>query len=124
MRAAVKFVSLVVVLALATTAFAGVSGKRTVTFFETVSVGGEELAAGDYKLSWEGEGDNVKITLSKDGKSVTTSGKLVSAARAPRINATILRANGGGAKHLAELEFAGKKEKLVLQEGTSVASGN
>ena len=124
MKSAVKMFTLLFVLVFATSAFAGVSGKRTVTLHEPVAVGGEELAPGSYKLSWEGEGDSLKVTLSRDGKSVTTTGKLVAVDKAPRINATSLRANGGGAKHLAEFEFAGKKEKLVIAETKTVASGN
>jgi hypothetical protein len=125
MKPAVKLFTLLVVLALATTAFAGVSGKKSVKFFEPVVIAGQEFAPGTYQLSWEGEADSVKLTVSgNDAKAVTVDAKLVTTQKAARTDATLLRANGGGARHLGEVEFSGKKVKLVVVDAQSVASGN
>lgn len=41
--------------------------KSTVTITENVTVGLTQIRAGEYKLSYEGEGPTVKVTLTRDG---------------------------------------------------------
>ena len=125
MKSAVKLFTLVFVLSLATAAFAGagVSGKRSVTFNQPVVVAGQEVAAGTYELKYEGEAEDVKLTLTSNGKSLTTKAKLVALPKAASYNATRLKANGS-AQEVREIEFAGKKDKLVFEDGKSVAKAD
>ena len=43
--------------------------RSTVSFAESASVGSTLIAAGEYKLSYEGAGPTVKVTLTREGKS-------------------------------------------------------
>jgi len=43
--------------------------KSTVNFVEPVSVGSTRITAGEYKLSYEGAGPAVKVTLERQGAS-------------------------------------------------------
>ena len=43
--------------------------RSTVSFTESASVGSTLIAAGEYKLSYEGAGPTVKVTLTREGKS-------------------------------------------------------
>jgi len=42
---------------------------QSVKFSDTVKVGETQLPAGDYKVTWEGTGANVKVTLEQKGTS-------------------------------------------------------
>ena len=43
--------------------------SQSVKFSDTVKVGDTQLPAGDYKVTWEGTGANVKVTLEQKGTS-------------------------------------------------------
>jgi hypothetical protein len=54
------------------------SKKATVTIPENVTVGSTPIQAGEYKLTYEGSGPDVKVTLSQSGHSpVVLDAKLV-----------------------------------------------
>jgi len=48
-------------LLLATSAFAG--NKGNMKLFDTASAGGKQLPAGEYSVSWEGNGPTVDVNL-------------------------------------------------------------
>jgi hypothetical protein len=43
--------------------------SQTVNFADAVKVGSTQLPAGDYKVTWDGTGSNVQITLEQKGVS-------------------------------------------------------
>lgn len=54
--------------------------SQTVSLKQDVTVGTTKLAAGDYKVSWTGEGANVQVTIAqKGGATVTVPAKVVEA---------------------------------------------
>jgi uncharacterized protein YcnI len=78
--------------------------------------------AGDYKVSWEGQGPEVNVTISQGKKTVVTApARLVEReSKAPR-NAVVMRTNGGGTGSIVELQLAGKQSVLVFQKAATVA---
>lgn len=51
---------------------------QSITISQPVSVGTTQIAPGDYKVSWEGAGPAVKVTLSTSGKApILLDAKLV-----------------------------------------------
>lgn len=51
------------ILALLTAPAFAAKNSQTVNFADAVKVGTTQLPAGDYKVTWEGTGSNVQITL-------------------------------------------------------------
>jgi hypothetical protein len=51
--------------------------SQSVTFAAPVKVGSTEIPAGDVKVTWNGTGDNVQVTLAEGGKTLTVPAKLV-----------------------------------------------
>lgn len=59
-------------------AFAGPKNSANVTLDQPVTVAGTQLAAGQYKLTWEGSGPDVTVSFDEGKKTIaTTSAKLV-----------------------------------------------
>lgn len=68
--------------------------KSTVTLTDTCSVGSTLIAAGEYKLSYEGAGPAVKVTLTRDGASpIVRDAKLTPSSG--RTSVTYSTVNGG-----------------------------
>ena len=66
--------------------------KSTVTITENVTVGLTQIRAGEYKLSYEGEGPTVKVTLTRDGGApVVLDAKLVVTGMARLLSPTLRR---------------------------------
>lgn len=121
MQTAVKVLVGVSVLMLAMTAVAGDhSGKFNLN--TAAELNGKSLAAGDYKVSWEGQGPEVNVTISQGKKMVLTApARLVEReSKAPR-NAVVMRTNGGGTGSIVELQLAGKQSVLVFDKAATVA---
>jgi hypothetical protein len=54
------------------------SKPQTVTISQAVTAGSTQIAPGDYKVSWEGAGPAVKVTLAKPGSApILLDAKLV-----------------------------------------------
>jgi len=51
--------------------------SQSLNFATPVKVGANEIPAGDCKVTWNGTGDNVQVTLAQNGKSFTVPAKLV-----------------------------------------------
>jgi hypothetical protein len=110
-------------LLLATCAFA--ANKGSVTIPETMVVNGQKLAAGDYKVSWDGAGPNVELSLLR-GKNVIAKvpAQMLDLNAPASTNMAISRKNDDGTRTLTELRFSGKKYSFALgAEQASAASG-
>lgn len=76
----------------------------TVTIPEAVTVGAKQIAAGEYKLSYDGSGTAVKVTLAKHGASpIVLDAKLVTAEKG-RTSVTFDTVNG--ARVLEQIELS------------------
>ena len=97
---------------LASSAFA--SNKGTLRVHETAEVAGQQLAAGEYQLRWDGTGSNVEVSFMQGKKEVAkASAKVVALDRASDYDAAIVDHSSGKAT-VSEVRFAGKKYALAI----------
>ena len=107
-----KTVVLGLAVLLATSAFA--SNKGTLRVRETLEVNGQQLAAGEYQLRWDGSGSNVEVSFMQGKKEVAkTSAKLVNLDKASDYDAALVDHSSGKAI-VTEVRFAGKKYALAI----------
>jgi hypothetical protein len=107
--------SLVLALAvlLATSAFAGNKGSLHIQ--EAVQINGQQLAAGDYQLRWEGSGSNVDLSVLQGRKVVAkTNAKMVELNQPADYDAAVVDTSS---RTISQLRFAGKKYALAISEG-------
>jgi hypothetical protein len=110
-----KLMLVVLALTLATTAFAGDSHKGSVQFFSPVQVNGQQLAAGEYQVKWEGTGSNVEMSLVKGNKVIATApATLVDLDSKTNNDAALINNNADGSRSLSQIRFAGKKYALSV----------
>jgi hypothetical protein len=64
-------------LALAAAPALAAKNSQSVNFASPVKVGATELPAGDCKVTWNGTGDNVQVTIEENGKTLTVPARLV-----------------------------------------------
>ena len=98
----------------------GNSGKFTIS--ENVKVGATQLKPGDYKVEWDGSGDNVQVKIIQGKNTVATApAKLVNHDAPAPYNAVILNEASGGGKAISEIDFGKRKEALVLSDSQTGA---
>ena len=115
-----KIVVLSLALLMSTSLFAASSGSMSLT--KAVQLNGTQIKPGDYKVTWEGTGSDVTVTVMK-GKDVI--------AKAPAhvkeldksfgANATLLQKNADGSTGLTGIRFGGKKIALEFAVETAAA---
>ena len=108
-------------LMLATSAFA--SNKGTLAVTDACTASGTQLAKGDYKVSWEGNGPDVQLSIMK-GKNVvaTVPAHMVELSSSPNNDSAVVSSNSDGSKALSEIRFSGKKYALSLADNRAAAS--
>jgi hypothetical protein len=115
MKASKMFKGLLLGLALllATSAFASNKGSLAVT--DNCTVAGKQLAKGDYKVSWDGNGPDVQLNIMK-GKDVvaTVPAHMTQLTSSPQSDTAVVSSNSDGSKTLSEIRFAGKKYALAI----------
>jgi hypothetical protein len=105
---------------LATSAFAANKGSLQVQ--EPISVNGQQLAPGDYKVQWDGNGPNVEVSIMQGRKVVTkVPAHVVDLSKASNADAAVVKANADGSKSLSEVRFGGKKFALAVGEEAAKA---
>jgi hypothetical protein len=108
-----KAMLLLFALALSTAAFAGEKGNFQIS--EAVQVNGTTLPAGDYVAKWDGSGPTVQVSISRNGRTVTTvPAKLVQLDEKASQDAAEIQNHAGGRRELTSLQFSGKKYSLQL----------
>ena len=110
-----KTVVLGLAVLLASSAFAGnTNNKGTLQVGEPFQVNGQQLAAGEYELRWDGPGPNVEVSFMQGKKEVAKiPAKLVALDKAPAYDAAVVDPLDGKAT-VSEVRFAGKKYALAL----------
>jgi len=102
-------------LCLAAAAAAGPKQSLTVELRSPATLNGKELPAGTYKVSWTGEGSNVKVTFANGKKfTIETPGKFVERETQAVDDGVVSRKNGSGSLEISEVRFGGEKRVLVL----------
>jgi hypothetical protein len=110
----VKSAILGVSLLLASGAFAA-ANKASFDLYDSATVAGKQLNAGNYTVQWDGGGPNVQVTIMKGKKVIaTTPARVVQTETPSNHDAAVLKANGSGASSLAEIRFQGKRFVLDL----------
>ncbi len=107
---------LAVMIALTLTVGASAEGgKTTIKLFQSASLNGKTLEAGEYKVKWERNSAEADVTFSQGKKEITkVHGKFVERDQPSPYSAIVTKRNGDGTETITELRFEGKKEVLVL----------
>lgn len=96
---------------LSLSAFAA-TGSGKITVISGGQVAGQALAAGEYKMTWTGEGDQVQVQIMAGKKTILTApAKLVDRPQASS-NDAVLISEG----KIKEVRFSGKKTVLVFEQ--------
>jgi hypothetical protein len=104
-------------LLLAASAFA--ANKGPLQLINPASLGGKQLAAGSYTVTWEGNGPEVQLSVLKGNKVVATApARLSNLDRSSEGNEAVVNVNGDGSRTLTEIRLAGKKYALAIGEGS------
>jgi hypothetical protein len=94
-------------------AFAASKGETKVELQQAAKLAGHELKAGNYKVAWEGEGDDVTVTLGKGRNKVEAKAKVVE--RENGETGVVMRKAGDGSYQVTEIRVD-KKTSLVLAD--------
>jgi len=110
-------------LLLATNAFA--SNKGSLALTDSCTVAGKQLAPGDYKISWEGNGPDVQLNIMKGHEVVATvPAHMVELSASPQHDSAVVSKNGDGSKSISEIRFSGKKYALSLADNRASVSSD
>jgi hypothetical protein len=105
---------------LATSAFAANKGSLQVQ--EPISVNGQQLKPGDYKVEWDGNGPNVELSIMQGKKVVTkVPAHVVDLSKASPADAAVVKNNADGSRSLSEVRLGGKKFALAVGEEAAKA---
>jgi hypothetical protein len=109
-------------LLVATSAFAAnKQNKGSIKLYRPATISGHQLAAGEYKLTWDGTGSNVELMISSDGKLVATLPAHLIELSQPEPNSGYeAHPNDDGSQSLTKIEFAGKKYALAFGDETTI----
>lgn len=111
MKVISKVLILALVLGLALSALAANSG--TIVLRNEATVNGTKLAPGEYKVTLDGTGKEVKVNFTQNNKVIATSnGKIVDGTTAPEFSAVVMD-KVNGANVIQEVRLA-KLKGLVL----------
>jgi len=105
-------------LALSTVVFARNKNEGSLTLVETVSIGSTQLQPGQYKAEWKAESGNaVKIDILQHGKTVASvKGTLKEVPQPFPQDAISTKPLGDNARAIEEIDFANRKEALLIGE--------
>ncbi len=106
------------VLFLTLSAFAG-TNRGSVQVSQTFVVNGQQLKAGEYSVTWDGSGPDVKVNFLKGKKIVATApAHLIDLSNSPAGDAALIKTNNDGSPSLAQIRFGGKKKALAFDSVT------
>jgi len=107
--------SLVLALALLATTGAFAAGSSgPLHLSEAAQISGQSLPAGDYKVSWEGTGSNVELSVMQGKKVVAkVPAKLLESKDASPYDSAVVD-RGAKPATVKEIRFAGKKYSLAV----------
>lgn len=110
MKFAMKTAVIISILILAVAAFAGNSANLRIP--NDSNINGTKIAAGEYKVTVDGNGPDVKVIFAQDGKvKATVNGTMVEGQTAPEYSAVVTDKSGEGVK-ITELRLAKMKNTV------------
>jgi len=112
-------------LLLSASAFAGNSNKKSLRFDTSVTVEGQQLAAGDYKVEWSGTGPDVKLNILKGKETVASVDAHIVSVPVPNKQDGYSATTGkDGSRSLTTVFFSGEKFDLEIgQAAAATTSG-
>jgi len=106
-------VLLLSIVLLAASAFA--ANKGSFELQHPALVAGKQLAPGNYKVQWEGSGDQVQLSIMQGSKQVAlASAHVVTMQVAPPNDSALINVNPDGSRSVAQIRFRGKKFVLEI----------
>lgn len=101
---------------------AGVSHKGNLHISDPVEVNGKQLSAGDYTVTWDGEGPDVTLHIARGHKEIAAApAKVVSLSEKSSDDAALVMNNPSGKRDLTGVRFAGKAFELDLTGASQMA---
>lgn len=93
------------------------ANSGTLTLLSPAELNGKQLKSGEYKVKWEGTGQDVQVSILQ-GKNVvaTSAAKLVDTASKVSDDTVVLD-NASGSRVIHEIRIGGKKQILVFENG-------
>lgn len=118
-----KVAALAAALLISLSAFAASMHKGTLEVRDPIQVNGKQLKAGDYTVSWEGEGPAVNLRILQNGKEVATApATVVQLDRKASDNAAEITGTGKD-RQLNAIRFSGQKYELNITSESAQAQG-
>jgi hypothetical protein len=108
-------------LLLAAGAIAANPSKGSLHLFETVTVQGKQLAPGDYKVEWNGEGPNVQLSIEQGKQTVVSVPAQVTPVNEKNPSDGYASKKEGGENVLSEVFFHGKNYELAIGNQAAAA---
>ena len=117
-----KMMVLSFALLLSTSLFAASASSGSMNLTTPVQLNGTQIQPGDYKVTWEGTGSDVTVSVMK-GKEVVAKAPahVKELEKSYGSNATLLQKNSDGSTALNGLRFGGKKIALEFSQETAAA---
>jgi hypothetical protein len=117
-----KFVVLsALLLTLAIGSYAAEKNSQNITFYDPVKVGSTTLPAGEYKVVWDGTGDNVQVSFLQGKKTLATAPAKLVSTNSNVGKAVSTRTESDSSRVITEIAF--KKQALRFNE-SAPAAGN
>ena len=102
---------------------AGESNKTTLKLYETTTVEGKALQPGDYKVTWEGSGPDVQVTILQGKETVATFQAHVTEQAARNTgDAYGSSADANGSRALTAIYPGGKRISLEIGQQSNAAT--
>ena len=110
-------ITLAVAILLMAALSAVAQNARTLKVPYSASVNGKQLAAGEYKVTWQTHSPEATVNFSQKKEVVATvEGKWVDRETKYEANAVVYSNNPDGSRTILEVRFAGLKGALVFGE--------
>ncbi|MGB2623403.1 MAG: hypothetical protein WA857_09410 [Candidatus Acidiferrum sp.] len=108
---------------LSASAFAGNTNKKSLHLFETVTIQGKQLPAGDYRLEWSGTGSDVTVSILRGKETlVTAPARVVAASTAYKQSGYTAEAEKDGSRSVTDVFFSGDKFDIELGSASNAST--
>jgi hypothetical protein len=113
----IRYAVFVVAILFAVGAAARTSNTKKFFLHFPASVGGVQIPAGLYDLSWKNENSTVEVTFSREGRFIGAArGVWVKHGAKYESDAALLQLNPDGSHSLIEIRLAGLKQTIAFSE--------
>lgn len=121
MKSKFAVLSVLVLTLLSSALYAAPKNSDRVTFHDPVKVADTQLPAGDYKVVWDGNGPDVKVSFLQGKKTVATTSATLVQERSSIGTAVRLRTESDNSQVVTGITF---KNVSLNFEGSTATSGN